>query len=157
MKKWSWKAILGGLAIDLGGGLVLGILVAIPVVIQMARTNKWDDELVLPLPLLLLVTLVGLVIDALAGYSTAMWAPTRKFAHAAVVGCVCLLVNFLLQEPGDAQFPIWYSQSWVMVLPCSLLGAWRRVKTHGPESQPKEASKASVEDSPAPIASPFGD
>jgi len=98
--------------------------------------------------------IVWLSMDILGGYLAAMWAPTRKIAHAAVLGVLSVILSLLVNSTMMADYPTWFKMTWVLVLPAALLGGWWRVKTHGAETKIAEKIENSAS---APIASPFGD
>jgi hypothetical protein len=153
MKKWSWKAILGGCAVDIVGGIIIATAVITPFVVFQAS----QGTLAAPtrsLTVMLLTAVLGLGMDIMGGYCTAMWAPSRKTAHSAIMG-VCSVLSGLLLSIGDQNlYPAWFQMTSILVIPAAMLGGWWRVKTHGPESLPKPEK---VSSSSAPIASPFED
>jgi hypothetical protein len=157
MKKWSWKAILGGLTVDIFGGILIGIPIGIAMVMQAARNGDLSAALAPSQPLLIGSAITGLFMDILGGYLTAMWAPTRKIGHAAIMGCGSLALGLLFRGMDTTPYPTWYALTWVLMLPCALLGGWWRVQKHGPESKPKVQPENGGGSTSAPIASPFGD
>jgi hypothetical protein len=159
MKNWHWKAILGGLGVDFGGGIILGIPIAILLFAEAARNGALNSATA-PTPsltLLVISAVMGLFMDALGGYLTAMWAPNRKIAHATIMGCASLVLGLLFRGFDNTAYPAWFTSSWMLVLPCAFLGGWWRVQQHGPESAPKVKPETKGDSAPAPIASPFGD
>lgn len=158
IKDWSWKAILGGLAIDIGGSLIIGTLVGILVGILMVSGMVSGGNLGDPsgvfnssTPALLFLLIAGLSMDCLGGYLAATWAPKRKIAHALVLGILSVASGLVL---SGASFPLWYRiASSLLIVPAALLGGWWRVKTRGAESEVKR--KDSSSSGSPPIASPF--
>lgn len=156
MKNWSWKAILGGFAVNFIGSQMLGMLVAIPlgiwVVPQGIRPENMENALMTSMFFLLPALAIGLAMDALGGYLSAKWADRNKLAHAVIVGILSLVWGLAMGSYGAEALPTWYRLSWLLVVPAALLGGWWRVKTHGAESKiapPRDSSSGTP-----PIAAP---
>lgn len=153
MKKWSWKAILGGLAIDIVGGTIVGIILIVPFIALSASRGTVVDP-TQSLTFMLLTTVLGLGMDIVGGYCTAMWAPTRRIAHSAIMGASSVIIGFLVRIGHQKPYSAWLQTYFIFVIPAAMLGGWWRVKKYGPESLPKPEK---VPSPPAPIASPFED
>lgn len=155
MKNWSWKAILGGVAVDVLGSQIVGTLVAIPLDIwlgtQGMRPENMVNVMTTSLFFLLPAFIVGLAMDVFGGYLAAMWADKNKFAHAVIVGILSLALGLAMGSLGTEVMPIWFRLSSLLIVPAAALGGWWRVKTHGAQSQiaPLDSSTGTP-----PIAAP---
>ncbi len=156
MKNWSWKAILGGLAINYFGSMFVILLFVIPVGLWFAaRGARFQDMatwLATAGPLFSAPMLVfGLVMHAASGYMAAMWAGKNKLAHSAVVGLLSLGVDFMTSAGSEAT-PISSIVGLFLIVPAALLGGWWCVKTHGAQS--KIAPPLDSSSGTPPIAAP---
>lgn len=156
MKNWSWKAILGGVAVDILGTQVITVLLMIPVGIWLAtRGMRPEDVAVLlttSLAFLVPMMALGLAMSTLGGYLAAKWADTNKIAHAVIVGVLSLVLGLAMGGLGTQEMPLWFRLSSLLVVPAALLGGWWCVKTHGAESKiapPRDSSSGTP-----PIAAP---
>ncbi|RYG75181.1 hypothetical protein EON80_01505 [bacterium] len=153
MEKWNWKAILGGLAVDILGGLIFGALIGIPFFIQSVARGNLKPAPTPTTSVLFIGMCAGLLLDMLGGYLTAMWAPDRKVGHAIIMGCLSAILTTLPILFDSTPFPFWFTASVYLVLPAALLGGWWRVRQHEPEPEIELKQDTTA----APIASPFGD
>jgi hypothetical protein len=153
LKDWSWKAILGGLAVDIVGSLIIGTVVTVLLsfkAISNGDLSSATRAFAESIPYLSFALVTGLVMDCVGGYAAAAWAPRRKMLNASMVGILSLSSGFLLNV---GSYPLWYQLiSLTCIVPAAVLGGWWRVKTRGAESEikPKDDSTSR---SP-PIASP---
>ncbi len=133
-------AILGGLAVGLGGALLLGLLLGMLAVADAAR-NMPDavDELEMEEAieaemarsfrqpgLLTGLTVFSVLITVLAGFLTARWADTAPLPNAGVMG-TALVVLAVLMDRGETRrvFPRWFVWSgYVLTIPAALAGGW---------------------------------
>lgn len=158
IKDWSWKAILGGLAICLIGHLVFGsILIQMWAVLLVSRGVPYSriGTSFEGSTSSYIISFIALIVAwGLGGYATATWAPRRKVLH-------CLVVTVLLAAavraihlivPGSDN-PLWFTICGRMALFLPILSGWWRVRTRGAESEVKPKGDSSS-GSP-PIASPF--
>ncbi|RYG75182.1 hypothetical protein EON80_01510 [bacterium] len=153
MKKWSWKVIFGVFFLNWITSVFLFATILAPFLILAATRGPKEIERLLSSPQIGLMAPVGLVIDVFGGYLCAAWAPQRKMAHAATLAALSFSATALLNLTGDVPATTLSKAIFVLSPLLTLLGAWWRVKTHEPESKPKEDNPTPA----APIASPSGE
>lgn len=166
LKGSSWKAILGGVAIEVAGprlfnsilGFIALLILLGPGLLRGDLPEDLGDfkDSIPRLPLLMVggLSIVGeIVLNGIGGYATATWAPKHKIAHSLIVGLLSLAVGLLLPVLlGRESSSSWYSFNQPCIVPASLLGGWWSVKKHGAESRSKPAKQKGA-NSP-PIAPP---
>ncbi len=132
-------AILGGLAVGLGGALLLGLLLGMLAVADAARNMPDADELEVEEAievemarsfrqpgLLTGLTVFSVLITVLAGFLTARWADAAPLPNAGVMG-TALVVLAVLMDRGETRrvFPRWFVWSgYVLTIPAALAGGW---------------------------------
>jgi hypothetical protein len=156
LKGWSWKAILGGVAICFLGPRILWYLILVFWLLLLTFLGvpyPWKSPSFTTSTIFYgLSIFCGVVTWWLAGYATAAWAPKRKIFHTVIVVILAIASNSQAASGSDSP-PLWVRAGSLFMTLTPVLAAWRRVKTHGAESQVKPKSDSSS--GLPPIASPL--
>lgn len=122
-----WRGILIGLSIDLGGTLLLGIVIGVVYAMSMAMDGASPDAINARLShiepwsaLGLLSGLSGLLCTLLGGYACARIAGRQEYQSAAIMGALSVAVGCLLGGNGD---PLYLIVSALLTWFTAVLGA----------------------------------
>lgn len=159
IKGWSWKAILGGVAIEFIGPQIFNLLIVLPVILVLYSLDSLDgktlSELWVSAPSSIHKLVGGsaivseVILNAVGGYAAATWALKYKIGHALLVGMVSLALGVLMHGSESA----WYLFNPLWIIPASLLGGWWSIKTRCSKKGFKPKTNSS--DGSPPIGSPF--
>ena len=139
------SAVVVGLALTLGGSLLVGFCIGIVLGAAVFGAGTPPDqieaavvELANSTPILAVFLVVGSGFTALGGYVAARMAPSAPFTHAVVLALASIGLGLLFAETGTQ--PLWFVVSnYVLAVPAALAGAGpvaRRSRTLLPEPQP---------------------
>lgn len=124
------KAIAVGAVIDIGGGMVLGVLYTVTYMVLLASQKipptEWQGKMLAD-PVYYVVNLVmGLAFIALGGYVAARMARVREIDHAVWVALVGIALSVLVVAVTDtSEYPSWYLPvSFALTIPTALVGGY---------------------------------
>jgi uncharacterized BrkB/YihY/UPF0761 family membrane protein len=125
-RRWSASAVLIGSLVDIGGSLVVGVIVAAVegarLIAQGFRQEELTARLYADKGFLVSGMVVGLIFSAVGGFVPARLAKKRELAHGGATAAVCILLS-LAMTGSSSGLPGWYFVSYAFVLPAALLGA----------------------------------
>lgn len=133
-------AILGGLALDMGLSLVIGLVIGIADGMGMLRQlpdmpepeaeEDWEElerrreeALRNDTGFQAGLLVISLLVQAVAGYYTAYWADAAPYLNAGVMGLLNIILTHLFDWRKYA--PAWFMRTWdALAIPAALFGAW---------------------------------
>jgi hypothetical protein len=118
----SLKSIATGVAADIGGSLLAGLLIGFAYGLALGFQGASEKEIVQALEstgYLIQSVVIGFGFTVLGGYVAARRAKFNLLLHGGVVGCVGLAFGLLFW----AEFPLWFNLvSLLGVIPFAVLG-----------------------------------
>jgi peptidoglycan/LPS O-acetylase OafA/YrhL len=128
------KAIFLGLAVDLGGTILVAIVLVVVGVVWYALRGQGDDPTAFTrtMGFRLIFLALGLALTGVGGFVTAHLAPGAEYRNTLAMAVISLALGALLKVLGldDQPEPLWYDlASWCGVVPTALFGAYVRVDT----------------------------
>jgi hypothetical protein len=155
MKNWSWKAILGGVAVNYFGWNFVNVVAALPFFAWLFFHGVGFEEAGETVDgmssYLITAAVISVFVDILTGYLTAMWTSKHQLAHVVAVAILSFAV--VLVSSGDPEeWASWFPFTLLFVMPSIIWGGFRYLHTHGPES--KIAPPLDSPSGTPPIAAP---
>jgi len=143
-KKFSIKAVLFGLMVDIGGTFVLFLIPAFLAIWKVYSTSgstsnmeeRVPELLSTSLPLLLMMVIIGSFMIMTGGYITARCAHFKEIKHAFVMGVLHIGTGCLIDMafPVDPKMPIWVTWTeYISAIPLAVLGGYLYVSRKTPE------------------------
>lgn len=125
MKGISIKAILIGKAIDLGGSLILSMLMSTlfaGIYLQQGGDLKQFESYYLHnLPMMLISLALGLSLVVIGGFVTAALSPAAKLLNASIMGALGIITGLIFCR----SLPLWYNlASFLLTIPSACLGGY---------------------------------
>jgi hypothetical protein len=111
MENISFKAIVAGLAIDIGGSFAVGIVLGIMITVYAGDNGGLTPENVLALKGSIYATLAGLLgaafFTGLAGYVAARMARPDGIVNSVIVGVISVFLTLMLAYVFPGASPSW--------------------------------------------------
>lgn len=134
-EKFSVKAVVIGLLIDIGGtlgvGFLVGVFVGIYLIVKGVPPDRMEEAIYSSFGFLLLSLIIGLFFTGLGGYIAAKIAKTAELKHAFVVGLLSTLTGMLYivlsSNPGPPAYNI---VALTLAIPIAVLGGYLAKPSH---------------------------
>jgi hypothetical protein len=123
------RAVVVGAAVTVGGSLVATTIIGVAAITGMLIRGASPDRIAAELPgslaLAIFVTLGGLLMSAVGGYTAAAMAPSRRYRHALAASILAVVATVaLLPVWGESPSDWLTAISIALIVPCGIVGAW---------------------------------
>ena len=128
----TWKAIVLGLAADIGGTFVFSILATFVYAMLLAAQGLNEEAIRATFedtPYQIFGLFSGAIFTGIGGYVAARVANHLEYKHGLYLGIASLVSGEILSQMMGDDTQIWLRVAWyLLVLPAAIMGAHVRVK-----------------------------